>query len=142
MKKERNFSKTFLTVTAGVAFLGAIVAACKVIFSKRGKKENKNPDAENSRNTLAILCIVLVALAALITGIVLALRYIRKVRGGYLIDLFDRDEYDVISPEEEDNFEDLIRGELRPSGDDDYAVPNLRYDVVPLDDEATEDNYN
>lgn len=140
--KGTKFGKLLLTVTACVAFFGAIIAAGKVIFSKRKEKKEQIEDDESSTNTLVAVCVLLVGVGTLVAGIVVAVRSIRKIRGGYIIDLFDRDEYDVISPEEEDNFEELIRSELRPSGDDDCAAPKLRDDIVPIDEDATEDDYN
>jgi hypothetical protein len=140
--KGNKFGKLLLSLTACTAFVGAIVAAGKVIFSKRKDKDVQSSNDESGTNTLVAICVLLVGVGTLIAGIAVALRSIRKVRGGYIIDLFDRDEYDVISPEEEDNFEELIRSELRPSGDDDCAAPKLRDDIVPVDEDATEDNYN
>lgn len=140
--KGNKFGKLLLSLTACTAFVGAIIAACKVIFSKRKDKDTQSSSDENNTNTLVAICVLLVGVGTLIAGIAVALRSIRRVRGGYIIDLFDREDYDVISPEEEDNFEELIRSELRPSGDDDCAAPKLRDDIVPIDEDATEDNYN
>ncbi|MBR3964542.1 MAG: hypothetical protein IKJ80_03960 [Clostridia bacterium] len=138
--KKESFNKIFLAVTACTAFIGAIVAAGKVIFGKESHTDDKK--GEDSTSLLVAICVLLVGVGTLVGGVLFALRSIRKVRGGYIIDLFDRDEYDVISPEEEDNFEVLIRGELRPSGDDDCAAPKLSDDIVPVDEDTNEDNYN
>ena len=138
--KGKSFGKIFLAITACTAFVGAIIAAGKVIFGK--EKHENDKKSEDGTNLLVAICVLLVGVGALVVGAFFALRSIRKIRGGYIIDLFDRDEYDVISPEEEDNFEELIRSELRPSGDDDCAAPKLRDDIVPVDEDATEDDYN
>lgn len=137
---KKSFGKIFLAVTACAAFIGAIAAACKVIFGRESRDDDKSSD--DGTNLLVAICVLLVGIGTLVGGVLFALRSIRRVRGGYIIDLFDREDYDVISPEEEDNFEELIRSELRPSGDDDCAAPKLRDDIVPVDEDATEDNYN
>ena len=139
--KKQSFNKIFLTVTACTAFIGAIVAAGKVIFGKSSDGKNSDSDSESNTNLLVAICFLLVGVGTLVAGVLVALRSIRKVRGGYIIDLFDRDEYDVISPEEEDNFEVLIRGELRSNDDDDCAAPKLLDDSIPVDEDATEEDY-
>ena len=40
-----------------------------------------------------------------------AVAEMRKKNGGYAVDLFDRDEYDIVSPDEESDFEGIMRGE-------------------------------
>ena len=141
----KNFKKSFARFIRKFfvysAIAGVIVTSVKCLeFFEEQKRERIRRERRDS--LLSSACIALIAIGAFATGLCVAIRNVKKTHGGYLVDLFDRDEYDVVSPEEEDSFEDLVRSELRHSDDDDVATPRLHKDTIPVDDEASEEDYN
>ena len=61
--------------------------------------------------------------------------------GGYAIDLFDRDEYDIVSPDEEDELESIMHGELDGKNDGSASHGHSVSEHIPVDDEATVENF-
>jgi len=90
------------------------------------------------------IALVALSVIAWLIGIILSIgvliKYIKHLRKGYLLDLFDSDAYDVIEPDEEFPTESIIKSEL--SGSDDAAEhEELFVNHIPLDEEASEDDY-
>jgi hypothetical protein len=68
------------------------------------------------------------------------IKYIKHIKKGYLLDLFDSDSYDVIEPDEEYPAESIIKSEL--CGNEDAADhEKLAVNHIPLDEEASEEDY-
>ena len=55
---------------------------------------------ERRRSAAITLLFSISALVALFTALASAIAEVKKRNGGYAIDLFDRDEYDIVSPDE------------------------------------------
>ena len=109
----------------------------KHLLELRREKKRKEKIKKNILSTLSIVS----GIAASIIGVIALLKYIEQLRKGYLFDLFDGDSYDVIEPDEEVTADSMIRGEL--SFNDDNSVQERVYaNMIPLDEEATEDDYN
>ena len=81
------------------------------------------------------------ALAGLFAALAAAVAEMRKKNGGYAVDLFDRDEYDIVSPDEESDFEGIMRGELDGKNDDAETNQAPVDEHIPIDDEATVENF-
>lgn len=93
----------------------------------------------NKRTAIAVSSVVVCLIGSVIAFAGL-IKYIKHLKKGYLLDLFDTDEYDVIAPEEEFPAESIIRSEL--CGTDDFVVhEQLSANHIPLDEEASEDDY-
>lgn len=67
-------------------------------------------------------------------------KYIKYLKKGYLLDLFDTEDYDVIEPDEENPAESIIKSELYGIEEaDEHERLNRKH--IPLDEEASEDDY-
>lgn len=102
-------------------------------------ENDKSKSISFGRVVLIIFAIIgaICAIAALGTVIV---RYIKKKRNGYLFNFFDRDSYDIVSPEEEEKFDCIIRYELCDS-DDDAPLERIAHHAIPVDEDETEESY-
>lgn len=126
------------------AFRLSVAAAAVIsIFKLCAYAEEQRRDLirrERRRSASITLLFSITALAALFAAFASALTEIKKKNGGYAIDLFDRDEYDIVSPDEEDELESIMHGEL---GNDevDSATSSTVSAHIPVDDEATVENY-
>ena len=90
------------------------------------------------------IAIIIFSILIWFTGFILAfaciIKYIKHLKKGYLLDLFDTEAYDVIEPEEEFPAETIIKSEL--CGNDDSAEhERLMSKHIPLDEEASEEDY-
>lgn len=95
---------------------------------------------KNKKIIFAILS-VFFWLFGLAIAIACLIKYIKHLKKGYLLDLFDTEAYDVIDPEEEFPAESIIKSEL--CGIDESAVhEQLISNHIPLDEEASEEDYN
>lgn len=95
---------------------------------------------EKTKRAVLIVFSVLAWLSAVVVAFAALLKYIKHLRKGYLLDLFDSEAYDVIEPDEEVPAESMIKSEL--CGNDDTAEhEKLNSNHIPLDEEASEDDY-
>lgn len=121
-------------------FLISIITCYNItthILEVRAEKRRKEKNAK--------IAIVIVSTLAGLFGVSLAIagivKYIKHVKKGYLLDLFDTEAYDVFEPDEELPAESIIKSEL--SGSDDPAIHELlNSNHIPLDEEASEEDYN
>ena len=124
--------------------LSVATAAVISIFKLCAYAEEQRRDLirrERSRSASVTLLFSITALAALFAAFASALSELKKKNCGYAIDLFDRDEYDIASPDEEDELESIMQGELAATDD---APARSAHNVsahIPVDDEATIENY-
>ena len=121
--------------------LSVATAAVISIFKLCAYAEEQRRDLirrERSRSASVTLLFSITALAALFAAFASALSELKKKNGGYVI---DRDEYDIASPDEEDELESIMQGELAATDD---APARSAHNVsahIPVDDEATIENY-
>ena len=76
-----------------------------------------------------------------ISALASAIAEVKKRNGGYAIDLFDRDEYDIVSPDEEDELESIMHVELDGKNDGSASHGHSVSEHIPVDDEATVENF-
>lgn len=95
---------------------------------------------EKTKRAVIIVFSVLAWLSALVIAFAAILKYIKHLRKGYLLDLFDGEAYDVIEPDEEAPAESMIKSELYEN-DDAADHEQLNSNHIPLDEEASEDDY-
>ena len=96
---------------------------------------------ERRRSAAITLLFSISALVALFTALASAIAEVKKRNGGYAIDLFDRDEYDIVSPDEEDELESIMRGELDGKNNESASHGHSVSEHIPVDDEATVENF-
>ena len=94
---------------------------------------------KNKRILIAVVSVFSWILGILAIFAVLV-KYVKYLKKGYLLDLFDTEDYDVIEPDEETPAECIIRSELYGS-EDSNAHERLNLIHIPLDEEACEDDY-
>ena len=96
---------------------------------------------ERIRKNSLVCLTVLATAASIIVAFAGILKYIKLLKKGYLLDLFDTDAYDVIEPEEENPAESYIMSELT-TVEDASDHEKLTVKQIPLDEEACEEDYN
>jgi len=96
---------------------------------------------EKNRKVALVCLTVIASVASFIVGIAAILKYIKLLKKGYLLDLFDTDAYDVIEPEEESPAESHIKSELN-TVEDASDHEKLFATPIPLDEDACEEDYN
>lgn len=106
------------------------------LFELRAERIKK----EKTKRAVIIVFSVLAWLSAIVIAFAALLKYIKHLRKGYLLDLFDSEAYDVIEPDEEVPAESMIKSELCGSDDVDEHE-KLMSNHIPLDEEASEDDY-
>ena len=135
--KFRRFFYKFLKFS----LFGCAIASTVGLYSFLVERRNEKIRSERRRGTLIAVLICVLSTAAAVGGAFAAIHEIRKRRGGYLFDFFDRDEYDVVEPDEEDGLVDMIRGELNGNEGEVADSDVIRPADIPLDEEETADNY-
>ena len=83
---------------------------------------------------------VIASVTAFFIAIAAILKYIKLLKKGYLLDLFNTEDYDVIEPDEENPAESFIKSELYYS-EESEEHEKLNCNHIPLDEEACEDDY-
>lgn len=133
---KRRLRRAFKLSVATAAVI-SIFKLCA--YAEEQRRENMRRERRHSAAVTLMFSVS--ALAALFAAMASALAEIKKRNGGYAIDLFDRDEYDIVSPDEEDELESIMHGEL--AGKNDEAPTGARSvgEHVPVDDEATVENF-
>ena len=106
------------------------------IIELRAEKIKK----ENNKRITVVICTVLLWLVSLALVAACLIKYIKHLKKGYLLDLFDTEDYDVIDPEEEFPAESIIKSELCGI-DDSPEHEQLISNHIPLDEEASEADY-
>lgn len=95
---------------------------------------------EKTKRAVIIVFSVFAWLSAIVLAFAALLKYIKHLRKGYLLDFFDSEAYDVIEPDEEVPAESMIKSEL--CGNDEVSDhEKLNSNHIPLDEEASEDDY-
>lgn len=106
------------------------------LFELRAEKIKKE---KNKRAWIAVFS-TLSWIVGIIAAFAALMKYIKYLKKGYLLDLFDTEDYDVIEPEEENPAESFIKSELYES-EESEEHEKLNRTHIPLDEEACEDDY-
>ena len=96
---------------------------------------------EKNKKAVMLGISVIASVTTFFIAIAAILKYIKLLKKGYLLDLFDTDAYDVIEPEEESPAETHIKSELN-TVEDSSGHETLFTKQIPLDEDACEDDYN
>lgn len=132
----------FRRIARGVfkySLLITVVVSAVKLFEYTEEQHKINVKHEKRRQIVLSALAVLGTVAGVFVAAWAGLKEVRRRRGGYLFDLFDRDNYDVVGADEEDKYSDIIKGELNRE-DDGSTVRRIRTEHVPVDDETTADN--
>ena len=134
-KIKRFFKKAFNLL----AICGSVISTVKLIDFINAQKIENEKSKRRQTATIALIA-VFGGILLLACGAYFFVTYVKSRRSGYFFDFFDRDSYDIIDPDEEDQYESIIRGELSRHED---SAPTERINVhsIPLDDEETEDSF-
>lgn len=121
-------------------FLISIITCYNItthILEIRAEKKRK----EKYKKVAIIVASTIAGLFGIALAIAGIIKYIKHIKKGYLLDFFDTEAYDVFEPDEEVPAESIIRSEL--SGTEDPAAhEQLVSNHIPLDEEASEEDYN
>lgn len=128
---KKRVRRTFRLAVAAAAVI-SIFKLCA--YAEEQRREQRH-------SAMITLFFAVSALAGLFAALAAAVAEMRKKNGGYAVDLFDRDEYDIVSPDEESDFEGIMRGELDGKNDDAETNQAPVDEHIPIDDEATVENF-
>ncbi len=106
------------------------------ILELRAERKKKDKVKRAAIISLSILTWIIASFVAF----ALLIKYIKHLKKGYLLDLFDTEAYDVIDPDEEVPSESIINAELY-NNDESAEHEVLSSLKIPLDEEASEDDY-
>ena len=138
-KKSMKFRRFIYRLGKYSMFVFTVITCHNItrhILELRAEKIRRE---KNKKTAIVVLSVFLwfVGIVFAVAGI---MKYIKHLKKGYLLDLFDTEAYDVIDPEEEFPAESIIKSEL--CGTDDSAEhEQLVSNHIPLDEEATEEDY-
>ena len=143
---SKNLSKAgmkfrrFLNKLSKYSMFAVSVITCYNItnhlFELRAERLKKE---KNKRAVLAV-CSALLWTIGIVAVIAAIMKYIKYLKKGYLLDLFDTEDYDVIEPDEENPAESLIKSDLYGC-EENEEHEKLNHNHIPLDEEACEDDY-
>ena len=114
--------------------LAVAAAAVISIFKLCAYAEEQRRDLirrEQRHSAMITLFFAVSALAGLFAALAAAVAEMRKKNG----------EYDIVSPDEESDFEGIMRGELDGKNDDAETNQAPVDEHIPIDDEATVENF-
>lgn len=138
-KKSMKFRRFIYRLGKYSMFVFTVITCYNItthILELRAEKLRR----EKNKKTAIVVLSVIMWLMGSVLAIAGVMKYIKHLKKGYLLDLFDTEAYDVIDPEEEFPAESIIRSELcgtDDSGEHEQLVSNH----IPLDEEATEEDY-
>ena len=106
------------------------------LFELRAERIKK----EKNKRTLIAVFSTISWIIGILAVFAATMRYIKHLKKGYLLDLFNTEDYDVIEPDEENPAESFIKSELYYS-EESEEHEKLNCNHIPLDEEACEDDY-
>lgn len=136
--KKMKFLRVMRRLFRVFLFLAAVVSSSSLLTIMHDREREK-AIREKRYHLISTVLVCITTTAVSVAAFCVSIAAIRRRRGGYLFDLFDRDEYDLVSPDEEDEYSDIINGELNPD-DEGITVRRMNRVHIPLDDETTEEN--
>lgn len=144
-KKKKNLKKVLGRMKAwkicadSVMFIASALSAGKIIryIENHFSAKKKRNDAADK---LIIAGWIAGIGAALFFGAKFLLKHVRKMRGGYLFDIFDRDKFDIADADGARELEDEVRSDLSVGDAPVVSESTGRCASVPLDEDANETN--
>ncbi len=138
-RKSFNACRLFGKLIQLATVIVSAISLIKLLDIYRDHLEEKIK-REKRNKALIIILVTAGIIAAIGTGFALAVNYIKKKQNGYLFNFFDRNSYDVVSPEEEESLNILMQSQLFPDSEI-VTIERLAPSSIPLDEEETEENY-
>ena len=139
--KGRNWKK-LLKWTALISIWLTMNLSIWKIFSYIDRQEAKHRRHERIKKALSVTLISIVSVAGTVVGLKYLLKYLRKLKNGYLFDFFDREKYDIIENGSDEKLDSAIRGELKMNIGDEEESGHRVSISVPLDEDATEKDFD
>ena len=138
-KKSMKFRRFIYRLGKYSMFVFTVITCYNITTHILELRAEKLRREKNKKTAIVVLSVIMWLMGSVlaITGV---MKYIKHLKKGYLLDLFDTEAYDVIDPEEEFPAESIIRSELcgtDDSGEHEQLVSNH----IHLDEEATEEDY-
>ena len=139
--KGRNWKK-LLKWTALISIWLTMNLSIWKIFSYIDRQEAKHRRHERIKKALSVTLISIVSVAGTVVGLKYLLKYLRKLKNGYLFDFFDREKYDIIENGSDEKLDSAIRGELKMNIGDEEESGHRVSISVPRDEDATEKDFD
>ena len=143
---SKNISKSgmkfrrFLNKLGKYSMFVITVITCYNITSHLFELRDERIKQEKRKRTLITIISVFSWIFGILSIFAILAKYIKYLKKGYLLDLFDTEDYDVIEPDEETPAECFIKSELY-GNEDSNAHERLNPIHIPLDEEACEEDY-
>lgn len=139
-KTGMKFRRILYRLGKGSMFVITVITCYNLTTHLLELRQEKIKKAKAKKKATVIMSVI-GSLALFAVAIATLLKYIKLLKKGYLLDLFDTDSYDVIEPDEEFPAESYIRSELS-AVEDAADHERLFTNQIPLDEEASEEDYN
>ena len=143
---SKNLSKAgmkfrrFLNKLGKYSMFAVSVITCYNITNHLFELRSERLKKEKQKRTLIAIFSALSWIVGSVAVIIAIMKYIKYLKKGYLLDLFDTEDYDVIEPDEETPAECFIKSDLYgPEESEEHEKLNRNH--IPLDEEACEDDY-
>lgn len=136
--KKRLLFKFVKYIFKSAFFLGVFSSVIKTAsyINQKYFKEHLRKNHTYKKYHIALVVGTISSLLIFVFSILLF--FLRKNKGFYLFNIFDKDRFKAIKPDEASIIENAVRAELN---EDICSVPSNRgIPQVPIDTEATEDN--
>jgi len=148
MKSKFN-AKKFLKIISTICLWITLNLSIFKLFTYLDKLEARHRRREKIKKALTATGITILSVGGFITAFCLCIKHLKKVKGGYLFNFFDREKYDIIENGSESNLVTAIRDELSASGNEGHIDENGN-DVrtqgesfsIPVDTEASEKDFD
>lgn len=133
---KKNNGKKSLIIALPLLIIGAAAGAFKLysVLSSFFRNEKRRKNVEKIKTAILWICSVTGAVSAVL-GV---LYYVLRRKDRYLFNFFDRDGFDAVDEENEDEISHRIKNELACDNDPSTYVDKFRN--VPHDIDATADN--
>ncbi len=138
--KKSNKFRLYKGLASGIMVIASVFSAGKVI-----KFVEDHFTREKKKDRFARFVTISLWWSAVLTsfyfGLKFALKQIKRLRGGYLLDLFDREKYEITDSENSASLEEAIRKTLRENDMPEQHEKGPKETIrIPTDEDATEFN--
>ena len=141
MKSKRPGLIRILKWIAALSVWASLTLSIWKVFSYIDRQEAKHRRRERIKKALITTAVSIGSVAATLVGLKYLLKYLRKLKNGYLFDFFDREKYDIIENGSDDRLDSGIREELKMNIGDEEETGHKPLNSVPLDEEASERDF-
>ncbi len=145
MDRKKSFKSFFESYARPLIMLAAALALVNVLVNAvntgiNAYRSYQERIAREKRHRALSLAFVIMALFSATAAMLIALGEQKKKNGGYIFNIFNSEDYDIVDADEEAEMERIMRGEL-DRGEDSTSASVGRH-TVDVDDEESAEDFN